>query len=148
MQHGPDRQECQARRPAAGSEPFDIGVADGHIAAIGHGLGAAGESYDAQGRLACAGLIETHIHLDKSRLIDRLPAEPSRHINPMKQVAAIKHELTVADTRRRAGETLEDCIVNGTTRMRTQVEIDPAIGMRGFDRHHNAARRRSRWPRA
>ena len=120
-------------------EPVDIGVEGGRIAAIGPGLGAADrlgkavESYDAEGRLACAGLIETHIHLDKSRLIDRLPAEPGRRINPMKRVAEIKKELTVEDTRRRAAQTLEDCIVNGATRMRTQVEVDPAIGMRGFD---------------
>src|SRR5271165_123287 len=114
-------------------EPIDIGVADGAIAAIGRGLGEAGESYDAAGRLACAGLIETHIHLDKSRLIDRLPAEPGRRINPMKRVAEIKKDLTVEDIRRRAAQTLEDCIVNGATRMRTQVEVDPAIGMRGFD---------------
>jgi cytosine deaminase len=120
-----------ADRP--GAAPVDIGVADGHIAVIGHGLGEAGESYDAQGRLACGGLIETHIHLDKSRLIDRLPAEPGRRINPMKRVAEIKKDLTAEDTRRRAAQTLEDCIVNGTTRMRTQVEVDPAIGMRGFD---------------
>ncbi len=119
-------------------EPVDIGVAGGRIAAIGPGLSheapsGAGESYDAGGRLACAGLIETHIHLDKSRLIDRLPAEPGRRINPMKRVAEIKKDLTVEDIRRRAAQTLEDCIVNGATRMRTQVEVDPAIGMRGFD---------------
>jgi cytosine/creatinine deaminase len=120
-----------ADRP--GGEPLDIGVAAGKIAAIGHGLGQAGESYDAEGRLACAGLIETHIHLDKSRLIDRLPPEPGRRINPMKQVADIKRQLSVEDIRRRAAQTLEDCVVNGATRMRTQVEVDPAIGMRGFD---------------
>jgi cytosine/creatinine deaminase len=120
-----------ADRPEAA--PVDIGVVGGRIAAIGQGLGDAGESYDAQGRLACAGLIETHIHLDKSRLIDRLPAETGRRINPMKRVAAIKKDLGVEDTRRRAALTLEDCIVNGTTRMRTQVEVDPAIGMRGFE---------------
>ncbi len=114
-------------------EPIDIGVEGDRIAAIGRALGEAGESYDAAGRLACAGLIETHIHLDKSRLIDRLPAEPGRRINPMKRVAEIKKDLTVEDIRRRAAQTLEDCIVNGATRMRTQVEVDPAIGMRGFD---------------
>jgi cytosine deaminase len=111
----------------------DIGVADGRIAAIGQGLGEAGEIYDAGGRLVCAGLIETHIHLDKSRLIHRLPAEAGRRISPMARVAAIKKDLTVEDIRQRAARTLEECILNGATRMRTQVEVDPAIGMRGFD---------------
>jgi cytosine/creatinine deaminase len=120
-----------ADRP--GAEPIDIGITNGKIAAIGRGLPDGGHSWDAAGRLACAGLIETHIHLDKSRLLDRLPPEPGRRINPMRQIAAIKSELGVADIRRRAAQTLEECILNGTTRMRTQVEVDPAIGMRGFD---------------
>jgi len=33
----------------------------------------------------------------------------------------------------RAAATLEQCILHGATHMRTQVEVDPAIGMRGFD---------------
>ena len=118
-------------RPSAA--PIDIGVAAGQIVAIGHGLADAAETYDANGRLACAGLIETQIHIDKSRLVDRLPPETGRRINPMAQVAAIKKDLTVEDIRRRAALTLENCILNGATRMRTQVEVDPAIGMRGFD---------------
>ena len=120
-----------AERP--GAAPVDIGIADGRIAAIGQNLGAAAESWDAGGRLACAGLVETHIHLDKSRLIDRLPAETGRRIGPMARVKAIKPELTVEDTRRRAAQTLEECILNGATRMRTQVEVDPLIGMRFFE---------------
>jgi cytosine deaminase len=120
-----------ADRP--GGEPVDIGIAAGKIAAIGQGLPEGHEVCDAQGRLACAGLIETHIHLDKSRLVDRLPPETDRRINPMRQIAAIKKDLGAADIRRRAAQTLEECIKNGTTRMRTQVEVDPAIGLRGFD---------------
>ena len=53
------------------SEPRDIGVARGKIVAIESELTGAAETYDAAGRLACAGLIETHIHLDKSRIIVR-----------------------------------------------------------------------------
>src|SRR6266436_6936142 len=114
-------------------QPLDIGVAGGKIVAIERGLAAAGETYDAGGRLACGGLIETHIHLDKSRIIDRCPPETGREISPMKQVAALKPSFTQEDVRARAERTLVDCILNGTTRMRTQVEVDPAIGMRGFE---------------
>jgi cytosine deaminase len=115
------------------SEPLDIGVAGGKIVTIESGLTGASEIYDAGGRLACAGLIETHIHLDKSRIIDRCPPEAGREIAPMRQVAALKPDLTVEDVRVRAERTLIECILNGTTRMRTQVEVDPAIGTRGFD---------------
>ena len=114
-------------------ELWDIGAAGGKIVAIDRGLAGAADTYDAGGRLACAGLIETHIHLDKSRIIDRCPPEAGREISPMRQVAALKPSLTEEDVRTRAERTLVECILNGTTRMRTQVEVDPAIGMRGFD---------------
>src|SRR5271169_6127661 len=92
-----------AQRP--GGAPVDIGVADGKIVAIEHGLTSAAEAYDAGGRLGCAGLIETHIHLDKSRIIDRCPPEAERDISPMRQVAAIKPGFTVEDVRLRAERT-------------------------------------------
>jgi cytosine/creatinine deaminase len=120
-----------AHAPAA--EPVDIGVAGGKIVAIEKGLTGEAETYDAGGRLVCAGLIETHIHLDKSRILDRAPPETSRVINPMKQVAALKPTFTVEDVRARAERTLTECILNGATRMRAQVEVDPAYGMRGYE---------------
>ena len=114
-------------------EVWDIGAAGGKIVAIDRGLAGAADTYDAGGRLACAGLIETHIHLDKSRIIDRCPPEAAREIGPMRQVAALKPSFTVEDVHARAERTLVECILNGATRMRTQGEVDPAIGMRGFD---------------
>jgi len=129
-----------AGRPAEG--PLDIAVADGKIAGVGHGFAAAAESYDAGGRLVCAGLIETHIHLDKSRIIDRCPPPPSgqaggRRVNPVILTAPLKKDFTVEDVRARAEATLRECLVNGATRMRTQVEIDPAIGLRGYEAVHS-----------
>jgi len=123
-------------RPAEGE--LDIAVAGGRIVAIGKGLGEAAEVYDAGGRLVCAGLIETHIHLDKSRIIDRCPPPPreeggGRRINPVTMTAPLKKDFSVEDVRARAEATLRECLVNGATRMRTQVEIDPAIGLRGFE---------------
>jgi cytosine deaminase len=118
--------------PASG-EPVDVGVSGGKIVAIETGLEGEAETYDAGGRLACGGLVETHIHLDKSRIIDRTPPETGRRISPMKQVAALKSGFTLEDVRARAERTLIECILHGATRMRTQVEVDPAIGLRGFE---------------
>jgi cytosine deaminase len=121
-------------RPVAAPDlPVDIAVADGKIAAIGGGFAGADEVYDGGGRLACAGLIETHIHLDKSRIIDRCPLPEGRRVNPVSTVAPIKPAMTVEDIYARAEKTLRECLVNGATRMRTQVEIDPAMGLRGFE---------------
>ncbi|HEX3862353.1 MAG TPA: amidohydrolase family protein [Stellaceae bacterium] len=117
---------------------LDIAVADGLIAAIGRNLAVSGETYEAAGRLVCAGLIESHIHLDKSRIIGRCPPAPShrpgsRRVNPVTAVAPLKKDFTVEDIHARAQATLRECLVNGTTRMRTQVELDPALGLRGFE---------------
>jgi cytosine deaminase len=121
-----------ARPATAPDRVVDIAVADGKIAAIGSDLTGDAEIYEAGGRLACAGLIETHIHLDKSRIIDRCSLSEGRRVNPVTTVAPLKPAMTVEDIYRRAETTLKECLVNGATRMRTQVEIDPALGLRGF----------------
>jgi len=113
--------------------PMDIGIEHGRIVAIEPRLAADGASFDAQGRLACPGLIETHIHLDKSRIIDRCAPQERRTLSPVLGVAPLKKSMSVEDVRTRAARTLEQCILHGTTRMRTQVEVDPGIGMRGFE---------------
>jgi cytosine/creatinine deaminase len=112
---------------------LDIGIERGRIAAIGRSISAETEVYDAKGHLACPGLIETHIHLDKSRIIDRCAPQERSQLSPVKGVAPLKKSMSVEDVRMRAERTLEECIKHGTTRMRTQVEVDPGIGMRGFN---------------
>jgi cytosine/creatinine deaminase len=119
-----------ARVPdAANGGSVDIGFSKGKIAAIEPKLVADSPSYDAQGCLCCGGLVETHIHLDKSRIIDRCTPEPSRSDpNHMKRVQAVKSTFTVEDIYNRAKITLENCIKQGTTRIRTHAEIDPPVG--------------------
>src|SRR5437762_8839217 len=117
----------------ASDPPVDIGVGNGRIVAIARGLVADAQVYDAEERLACPGLIETHIHLDKSRIIDRCAPQERRTLSPVFGVTPVKKHMTVEDVRARAARTVEQCILHGTTRMRTQVEVDPGIGMRGFE---------------
>ena len=122
-----------ARLSDRAGDPLDIGIADGRIAAIAPAIAADAPVYDAQGRLACPGLIETHIHLDKARIIERCAPQERRTLSPVKGVTPLKAAMTVEDVRARAAATIEACIKHGTTRMRTQVEVDPGIGMRGFE---------------
>ena len=112
---------------------LDIGIDCGRIVAIEPNLAAEGATYDAAGRLVCGGLVETHIHLDKAHLLDRRPAQAGRNINPVPYTSAIKPEISKEDVYARAERALQECILRGTTHIRTQVEIDPLIGMRGFD---------------
>ena len=112
---------------------MDIGVGNGRIVAIARGLVADAQVYDAEERLVCPGLVESHIHLDKSRIIDRCAPQERATLSPVKGVTPPKASMTVEDVYKRAAQTLEQCIVHGTTRVRTQVEVDPGIGMRGFE---------------
>jgi cytosine deaminase len=58
----------------------------------------------------------------------------------MARTAAIKHTFTVEDVYARARETLEQCLLNGVAHMRTHVEVDPNVGLRGFDAIERLAR--------
>ena len=117
----------------ASDDLMDIGVGNGRIVAIARGLVADAQVYDAEERLVCPGLVESHIHLDKSRIIDRCAPQERATLSPVKGVTPLKASMTVEDVYKRAAQTLEQCIVHGTTRVRTQVEVDPGIGMRGFE---------------
>jgi cytosine/creatinine deaminase len=118
---------------AASAGPMDVGIGNGRILAVEPRLEADARVYDAEGRLVCAGLVETHIHLDKSRIIERCMPQERASLSPVKGVTPLKASMSVQDVRARAARTLEQCIRNGTTRVRTQVEVDPGIGMRGFE---------------
>lgn len=118
----------------AAHAPVDIAIADGRIAAVGPGLSGAGERVDAGGRLVSPGLVESHFHLDKTRILDRCaPPKDRRATDYMKRTSAIKHTFTVEDVYARARATLEQCVLNGVAHMRTHVEVDPNVGLRGYE---------------
>ena len=112
---------------------MDIGISGGRIAAIGPEIASGAESLDLDGRLVSAGLVETHIHLDKSRIIERCAPAGGRARDHMERVSAVKPGFTVEDVYARAAETVEQSVLNGVTHMRTHVEVDPNVGLRGFE---------------
>jgi cytosine deaminase len=113
---------------------LDIGVRQGAIAVMQPNLVAEGPEHDARGKLVSAGLIESHFHLDKAMTVDRVPYQPNRMARDhMQRTATIKHTFTPEDTYARAQATLEQCLLHGITHMRTQVEVDPNVGLTGFE---------------
>jgi cytosine deaminase len=122
-----------ARLPAGELGPIDIGVEGGRVVAIQANLRAEGETLDVGGRLVAPGFVETHIHLDKSCILDRCHATRGDLPEAIAEVAMAKKTFTPDDVYERGRRTLEKCILNGTTRMRTQLEVDPGIGLRGLE---------------
>jgi cytosine/creatinine deaminase len=113
----------------------DMAVRGGRYAAIAPGLGgAAGEEVDVGGAVVSPGFVETHIHLDKTCILDRCaPAAARAPHGAMERVSAVKHTFSLEDVAARARRTLEKCILHGTTLMRTHAEVDPKVGLRGFE---------------
>ena len=118
----------------------DIGIGDGAILAVEPELRSDARELDASGCLLVPGLIETHIHLDKTCILDRCRIEQGTVVEAARETAAAKRGFTVEDVYARGRQTLERCISHGTTRIRTHVELDPGIGMIGFDAISQLAR--------
>src|SRR6202022_4124927 len=117
-------------------EPVDIAVRDGRIAAITPRSNLATQDATRDialcGRLVIPGFVETHIHLDKSCISDRCSCRTGTLQEAIESVAAAKLAFTEQDIYARGRRTLGKAIVQGTTRMRTHVEVDPRIGLKGF----------------
>lgn len=122
-----------ARRIGAEHELIDIGIANGRIAVIEPGLAAQAETIDLGGRLVSSGFVETHIHLDKSCILDRCKSERGDLEEAITEAAKAKSAFTPEDVYARAVRTLEKAILQGTTHMRTHLEVDPGVGLRGLE---------------
>jgi cytosine deaminase len=116
-----------------------IGVAEGRIAAIGaraSDMGPAREHIDLAGALVIPGLVDGHLHLDKSFIGDRWrPHEPgtSSSFSVAERVAIEQRLLAGAlPVEQRACALIELAVSHGTTHIRSHVDIDPQGGLRGL----------------
>jgi len=111
----------------------DIAIAGGKVFALAEGITGDAETLDMDGRLAVPGFVESHIHLDKACILERCKSEQGTLAEAISEVSAAKRAFTVEDIRSRAATTLERCILQGTTRMRAHLEVDPVIGLKSIE---------------
>ena len=130
----------RAARVAGWDGLVDIGLADGRIAAIAPTIEADAPAVAAEGRLLLPGFVETHLHLDKTCILDRCPVAEGSVAEAVRLTSLAKQGFTPEDVYDRGRQTLERAIAWGTTRIRTHVEVDPGIGMRGFEGVQQLAR--------
>src|SRR6516165_6273969 len=103
------------------------------IVAIEPNLTTGGPVIDAGGRLVSPGFVESHIHLDKSCILDRCTSTRGDLEEAIKEAAKAKAAFTPADVHARATQTLEKAILQGTTHIRTHLEVDPGVGLRSLE---------------
>ncbi len=125
------------RRARVDSHPgtlLDIGILNGRIAAIAPTLPNAGaEEVDIAGNAVLPGLVETHIHLDKSCIINRCHIAEGTLKEAISETTRAKAAFTLDDIEVRARRTLEKAILAGTQFMRAHTEVDPRIGLKSFE---------------
>jgi cytosine deaminase len=120
--------------PSAHREAVDVAIADGRIVDVGPRLDEVdAREYSANGRLLVPGLIETHLHLDKSRVKGPEAGSPGGLQAAIAHTAQAKALFSPEEVYTRACETLRSCVSHGTTEIRTQVELDPMIELRGLE---------------
>lgn len=112
----------------------DIAVGGGRIASIGPAQGQvkAGETHDLGRRLVLPGFVDGHIHLDKGFIGDAWkPHRPcTAGFSVHERVTFEKEALASAEPiARRAAAMIDLCVSQGTTRMRSHVDIDAGIGL-------------------
>ena len=112
---------------------MDIAIDGERIAAIDATGRPARETLDLEGRLVTPGLVESHIHLDKALLNDRISATAGTLDEAIRLSGEAKQAFTVEDVQARARRVLDLAVRAGTTAMRTHVEVDPLVGLTGME---------------
>jgi len=113
----------------------DIYVENGIIRSIAVGLEPAegAEIIEAQGRIVISGLVNAHAHMDKSLIVSRRPYldEPP----PVRAcwVRELKESFTKEDIKARARQVAEMSISSGVIGIRTNVDVDPIVGLKGME---------------
>jgi cytosine/creatinine deaminase len=123
-------------RPLNG-DPADLLVHDGRIAAIGPNL--TPEQHDVQvtdggGRLLFPGFVDAHAHMDKTLLgmgWYRNEVGPNL-IDKIENERAMRRERDI-DAHQQSMRQARRAIADGTTHIRTFVDIDTEVGLAGFE---------------
>lgn len=125
-----DLRIVQARLPGQDGL-WEIGVTDGIVTQVDRSVPKA-TTIDAQGKLVIPGLVDAHMHLDKVFLLDRCQAIEGNFREAMQETLKAKQAFTVADIQARARRALQQAISWGTTLMRSHVEVDQVIQLKGL----------------
>ena len=121
----------------------DVAIRAGVIAVIApRWAGTGTREVDAHGSLISPAFVEPHIHLDKAFLWSEIP--PSKSGTLAESIALMggyKSRLTADDVAARAERAILMAVANGTTLIRSHVDIDPQIELLALDGVVEARRR-------
>lgn len=112
----------------------DIEVTGSTISAIGPSLQSnAAQIIEANQGITIPGFVDAHTHLDKSLLQPASPYVDGTGPEKGKLTLARKQGFTKADIKARASQMIERAIQAGTLIWRTNVDVDPSVGLQGIE---------------
>lgn len=118
----------------ASNQLTDVAIDNGKIVAIAPNQTVhATRVIDAEGCVLIPGLVESHLHLDKALIADRMPNRSGTLKEAIAVTGVLKPTFTREDIETRATQALEMLIRNGTTYLRVHTEFDPSGGFHGFE---------------
>ncbi len=114
--------------------PRDILFEDGKIAQVGENLALKdGSILDLGGKVVIPGLVEAHTHLDKALTLDLCDNEEGTLVGAIREIAKLKKKASADEIYQRAEACLLRFISHGATIVRTHVDVDPTIELRGME---------------
>ena len=114
-------------------ETVDVAVSGGRIAARGPSLAARGaDEIDADGRLLLPGMVDPHLHLDKALSREEVPEPPETLAAAIEASRRLKAGWSEEAIEARAARAADMALRAGTTALRTHVDVDPYVELRGF----------------
>jgi cytosine deaminase len=129
------RRARLALEQVAGPDPVDILIRSGQIAALAPSPTVAESDIpvlDVAGRLVLPGLVEGHIHLDKALTRDRILNRSGTLAEAIRCNLTLSSSVSEEDIVERATATALWALRCGTTMLRTHVNVDPQIELRGL----------------
>jgi cytosine deaminase len=125
---------ANARLPQGGLA--DVEIAIGVIAAL-HAPGGAdqpGERIDLKGALLLPAFVDGHIHLDKTHWgAPRLPHVEGRSVRERIAAERVERHRVALPIEARASALIRTLIANGTTRVRSHIDIDNDVGLANLE---------------
>lgn len=113
----------------------DVFIRDGRIAAITEPGSAPGDcpSLDLEGALLTPSFVDGHVHLDKTHM--GMPLVPHVAGTEVRQRIAAERALrrSLTPVRERAGALIRRLLANGTTHIRSHVDIDGDVGLANLE---------------
>jgi cytosine/adenosine deaminase-related metal-dependent hydrolase len=115
--------------------PADLGLAGGRVARIAPANSLAGaEVLRCDGLLVLPGLVDGHIHLDKTHLgLPWRPHRPDATVAGRIEAEKAERRAIAEPMALRARRLVEQVAARGTTALRTHVDVDTEVGLDGLD---------------